>query len=85
MRLETAAAVAGLAGAAQVPGRLFLLPLHQWLGTAHRLPLLFLIQACAVVGLTVGNVEVVICVGLRVWGRERDDDAGKVRRTPGVV
>jgi MFS family permease len=51
--LEVAAALAGLAGAAQVPGRLLLSPLSNVLSTAIRLPSLLVVQACALVGVAV--------------------------------
>jgi MFS family permease len=56
--LESAAFVAGLAGAAQVPGRLLLLPLQRRLATANRLPLLFAVQAVALVGIAFAPVQV---------------------------
>lgn len=49
--LGTAALVAGLAGAAQVPGRLLLLPLQRAVRTELRLPLLFFVQAGALAGI----------------------------------
>jgi MFS family permease len=51
--LEAAAGLAGLAGAAQVPGRLLLAPLSSVLSTEVRLPALLLIQAGALVGIAV--------------------------------
>jgi predicted MFS family arabinose efflux permease len=45
--LPTAAFVAGLAGASQVPGRLLLSPLQRALRSELRLPLLFVVQAGA--------------------------------------
>jgi MFS family permease len=50
--LEAAAALAGLAGAAQVPGRLLLSPLSNVLPTEIRLPLLLVIQGGALIGIS---------------------------------
>jgi hypothetical protein len=49
--LGMAAAVAGLAGASQVPGRLLLSPLSSVVPTAVRLPLLLVVQGVALIGL----------------------------------
>jgi MFS family permease len=49
--LGIAAALAGLLGAAQVPGRLVLLPLQRALPPAHRLPMLFALQALGLIGI----------------------------------
>jgi predicted MFS family arabinose efflux permease len=51
--LEVAAALAGLAGASQVPGRLLLSPLSNVLPTELRLPSLLIVQAVALVGIAV--------------------------------
>jgi MFS family permease len=51
--LKVAAALAGLAGASQVPGRLLLSPLSSVLPTAIRLPSLLVIQAGALVGIAI--------------------------------
>lgn len=51
--LAVAAALAGLAGAAQVPGRLLLSPLSNALPTEIRLPSLLVIQAGALIGIAV--------------------------------
>lgn len=51
--LAAAAGLAGLAGAAQVPGRLLLSPLSNALSTEIRLPALLVIQAGALVGIAV--------------------------------
>lgn len=48
--LEVAAGLTGLAGAAQVPGRLLLSPLSAALRSELRLPLLFIVQAVALAG-----------------------------------
>jgi MFS family permease len=53
--LEVAAALAGLAGAAQVPGRLLLSPLSKVLSTELRLPSLLVLQAAGLVGIAVLN------------------------------
>jgi hypothetical protein len=53
--LETAAALAGLAGAAQVPGRLLLSPLSNVLPTEIRLPSLLAVQGAALVGIAVST------------------------------
>jgi predicted MFS family arabinose efflux permease len=50
--LEVAAAIAGLAGAAQVPGRLLLSPLSNIVPTKVRLPALLVIQAGALIGIS---------------------------------
>jgi MFS family permease len=55
--LEMAAAIAGLAGAAQVPGRLLLAPLQRAVQTKHRLPLLLCIQAVSLAGIAGGTPE----------------------------
>jgi MFS family permease len=52
-RLEVAAALAGLAGASQVPGRLLLAPLSNVLASELRLPSLLIVQAAALVGIAV--------------------------------
>lgn len=52
--MQEAAVTAGLAGAAQIPGRLSLLPLSRVLRTGVRLPLLFLVQAGALAAIAVG-------------------------------
>lgn len=52
-KLEVAAALAGLAGASQVPGRLLLAPLSQVLTSELRLPSLLVVQAAALVGVAV--------------------------------
>jgi MFS family permease len=49
--LEIAAALAGLVGASQVPGRLLLLPLQRAVRPKHRLPMLFALQAVGLVGI----------------------------------
>jgi hypothetical protein len=49
--LGMAAAVAGLAGASQVPGRLLLSPLRSVVPTDVRLPLLLVVQGVALVGI----------------------------------
>jgi cyanate permease len=51
--LSGAALFAGLAGAAQVPGRLLLAPLQKLVGTGLRLPLLFVVQGIALLGIAV--------------------------------
>lgn len=51
--LEVAAALAGLAGASQVPGRLLLSPLSSVLATEVRVPALLVTQACALVGIAI--------------------------------
>jgi predicted MFS family arabinose efflux permease len=51
--LAVAAALAGLAGAAQVPGRLLLSPLSHALPTEVRLPSLLVVQAGALIGIAV--------------------------------
>ncbi|HVJ21553.1 MAG TPA: MFS transporter [Polyangiaceae bacterium] len=51
--LKVAAALAGLAGASQVPGRLLLSPLSSVVSTEVRLPLLLVVQGVAVVGIAV--------------------------------
>jgi hypothetical protein len=48
-----AAALAGLAGASQVPGRLLLAPLSNVLASELRLPSLLIVQAAALVGIAV--------------------------------
>ena len=53
--LAGAAAVAGVAGAAQVPGRLLAAPLRRIVGPAGFLPLLLGIQAVALLGVVVGR------------------------------
>jgi len=53
--LATAAMLAGLAGASQVPGRLLLAPLRRAVRTELRLPALFVVQAGALVGLAVAS------------------------------
>jgi MFS family permease len=61
--LEAAAAVAGLAGASQVPGRLLLSSLSGVLSTEVRLPALLVIQAGAVLGIaTLTGPPRVACV-----------------------
>lgn len=57
--LGRAAVIAGLAGAAQVPGRLLLAPLQRALRTAVRLPLLFLVQAGALSVVALGSGSLV--------------------------
>lgn len=54
MPLATAAALAGLAGAAQVPGRLLFAPLEIVVPPRSRLPLLFLLQAAGLAALAAG-------------------------------
>jgi MFS family permease len=54
IELGQAAAIAGLAGAAQVPGRLLLGPLQRRVATRTRLPLLLGVQAVAVLGIASG-------------------------------
>lgn len=49
--LRSAAALSGLAGAAQVPGRLVLLPLQGVLPTAWRLPTLLVVQSIGLLGI----------------------------------
>jgi MFS family permease len=51
--LAVAAALAGLAGAAQVPGRLLLSPLSHVLPSEIRLPSLLVVQAGALIGIAV--------------------------------
>jgi MFS family permease len=51
--LQVAAALAGLAGASQVPGRLLLSPLSNVLPTELRLPSLLIVQGLALVGIAV--------------------------------
>ena len=53
--LSTAAVVAGITGASQVPGRLMLAPLRRALPTAVRLPATFVVQAAALVGIAVAS------------------------------
>jgi hypothetical protein len=61
--LTGAAAIAGLAGAAQVPGRLLAAPLRWRVGSAAFLPWLLVAQAVALLGLVVaGGVTAMICV-----------------------
>ncbi len=66
--LAGAAALAGLAGAAQVPGRLGLAVLQRLFRTRVRVPLLFVVQACAIAALSVdsemGRTAAVITFGL---------------------
>ncbi len=50
-----AAGLAGLAGAAQVPGRLAVIPLRRAIGGAALLPLLLLVQAIALLGVIAGS------------------------------
>jgi MFS family permease len=50
-----ASVIAGLAGAAQVPGRLVVTALQGVVRAGHRLPLLFLIQAVALLGFIHGG------------------------------
>jgi len=63
MSAESAAAIAGLAGAAQVPGRLVLAAIQRAVPSQHRIPLLFLAQATALVGIaTAGPSIATVCV-----------------------
>jgi MFS family permease len=55
--LEGAAALAGLAGAAQVPGRLGLAVLQRVVSSGVRVPLLFVLQACAIAALGADSEE----------------------------
>ena len=50
----TAAGIAGLAGAAQVPGRLAVIPFRRVIGGALFLPLLLIVQALALLGVVLG-------------------------------
>jgi MFS family permease len=62
-KLEVAAALAGLAGASQVPGRLLLSPLSKVLPTSIRLPSLLVVQGAALVGIAVlGGPALVLAV-----------------------
>jgi MFS family permease len=61
--LEVAAALTGVAGASQVPGRLLLSPLSNVLATEVRVPALLVTQACALVGIAVlSGVPLVVSV-----------------------
>jgi len=61
--LAGAAAVAGIAGAAQVPGRLLAAPLRRIVGAPGFLPLLLGIQAVALVGVVVASgIPATACV-----------------------
>jgi MFS family permease len=62
-----AAAIAGLAGAAQVPGRIGLGFLQRAIGTKHRLPLLFLTQTAALMVIVFGSGAVAIA-GILAFG-----------------
>jgi MFS family permease len=53
--MAAAAALAGLAGASQVPGRLLLAPLQGALASRLRIPLLFVVQAASLVGILAGS------------------------------
>jgi predicted MFS family arabinose efflux permease len=53
--LRTAAVIAGLAGASQVPGRLLLSPLARVVRSEIRLPLLLFVQAAALAAIAVGS------------------------------
>jgi predicted MFS family arabinose efflux permease len=53
--LEVAAALAGLAGASQVPGRWLLSPLSRVLTTDIRLPCLLVVQAASLLGIALLN------------------------------
>ncbi|HYJ08901.1 MAG TPA: MFS transporter [Polyangiaceae bacterium] len=65
--LEAAAALAGLAGAAQVPGRLLLSPLSSVLPTQIRLPALLVAQAGALVGIAVFSGSALV-VAVMIFG-----------------
>ncbi|MEO8705872.1 MAG: MFS transporter [Kofleriaceae bacterium] len=61
--LAGAAAIAGIAGAAQVPGRLLAAPLRRMVGSASFLPLLLGVQAAALLGvITASGVAATACV-----------------------
>lgn len=53
--MARAALIAGLAGAAQVPGRLLWSPLQRAVGTGLRLPLLLVVQAGALLGIAIAS------------------------------
>jgi MFS family permease len=58
--LATAAMVTGLAGAAQVPGRLLFAPLHDRLATGPRVTGNLIMQAIALAALAVGPVRMLV-------------------------
>jgi predicted MFS family arabinose efflux permease len=65
--MQAAAAMAGLAGASQVPGRLLLAPLQGVFGSRLRIPLLFLVQAAALFGLVAGT-DILAVAALMLFG-----------------
>jgi hypothetical protein len=65
--LQVAATLAGLAGAAQVPGRLLLGPLQRVVRADMRLPLLFVVQAGALAAMAVASGPA-LALGVFVFG-----------------
>lgn len=54
--MRTAALIAGLVGASQVPGRLLLTPIQRTVRTERRVALCFVMQACALAGIAAGGM-----------------------------
>jgi hypothetical protein len=65
--LERAAVIAGLAGAAQVPGRLMYAPLRRICGTGRRMPVLLVTQALGLAAIVAGPGPVAI-TGVLLFG-----------------
>lgn len=65
--MAAAAVVAGLAGAAQVPGRVLVTMLQHWVSADRRFPLLIALQALAL-GVVVSSTGVVAMGGVLVFG-----------------
>jgi predicted MFS family arabinose efflux permease len=63
--LGAAAAMAGVMGAAQVPGRVLFAPFDRWVGARRRLPLLLVAQGAALAGIALlGGTPLVAAIAL---------------------
>lgn len=65
--MPTAALLAGLVGASQVPGRLLLTPIQRTVRMERRVALLFVMQACALAGIAAGGMPGVL-LGVVLFG-----------------
>src|SRR5205823_9206489 len=68
LSLQEAAAIAGLAGAAQVPGRLFFRPLEMLLAPRWRFAVLLGVQAVALLGMLHPASHTLLIAAVVMWG-----------------